>query len=194
MPYHSIIPTAKLFALILLILFGPAIYSPLNGPVRLLVLLLHHWQVPISHLFSLGRLGPVCSPWVSSAFFLTLYSHGLLLNSLGFPSPITLSLILGVHGFAINPILSLLSLLLVCRNPFLLFHIIYCPWFAFSLFPDSFKLIYLLKAHLFILGACDPLFLPLGLNGFFIYLPTLFYLCCWASFFPLRLSKTAINI
>ena len=167
MPYHSIIPTAKLFALILLILFGPAIYSPLNGPVRLLVLLLHHWQVPISHLFSLGRLGPVCSPWVSSAFFLTLYSHGLLLNSLGFPSPITLSLILGVHGFAINPILSLLSLLLVCRNPFLLFHIIYCPWFAFSLFPDSFKLIYLLKAHLFILGACDPLFLPLGLNGFF---------------------------
>ena len=147
-----------------------------------------------THLFSLGRLGPVFSPWVSSAFFLTLYSHGLLLNSLGFPSPITLSLILGVHGFAINPILSLLSLLLVCRNPFLLFHIIYCPWFAFSLFPDSFKLIYLLKAHLFILGACDPLFLPLGLNGFFIYLPTLFYLCCWASFFPLRLSKTAINI
>ena len=41
--YHSIIPAAKLFASILLGLFGPAIYSSPNGPVRPLVLLLHHW-------------------------------------------------------------------------------------------------------------------------------------------------------
>ena len=121
----------------------------------------------MSHLFSLGRLRSVCFPWASSALFLTLHSHGLLLNSLGFLGPITLSLILRAHGLAINPLLSLLSLLWVCHDPFSLFHIIYCPWFAFSFFPGSFKPIYPLKAHLFILWACDPLFLPLGLNEFF---------------------------
>ena len=42
LPYHSIIPVAKLFALILLGLFGLAVYSSPNGPVRPLVLLLHH--------------------------------------------------------------------------------------------------------------------------------------------------------
>ena len=145
--YNSIIPTAKLFASILLGLFRPAVYSSINGPVQPLVLLLHHWRA-------------------SSALFLTLHSHGLLLNYLGFPGPITLSLILGVHGLAINPLLSLLSLLSAYRDPFSLFHIIYCPWFAFSLFPGSFKPIYLLKAHLFISRDCDLLFLPLGLNRF----------------------------
>ena len=109
--YHSIIPAAKLFASILLGLFGPAIYSSPNGPVRPLVLLLHHWWAPVSHLFSLGRLRPICFPWASSALFLTLHSYGLLLNSLGFPCLITLSLILGVYGFVINPLLFLLSLL-----------------------------------------------------------------------------------
>ena len=134
----------------------------------------------MSHLFSLGRLGPVCFPWASSALFLTLHSHGFLLNSLGLPSPITLSLILGAHRFAINPLLSLLSLLWAYHGPFSLFHIIYCPWFVFSLFLGSFKPIYLLKTDLFISWACNPLFLSLGLNGFSIYLPTLFCLC-WAS-------------
>ena len=184
--YHSIISDAKLFSSILLSLFGSAVYSSPNGLVRPLVLLLHHWWAPMSHLFSLGRSGPVCFPWASSALFLTLLYHGLLLNYLGFLGPITLSLILGVHGLAINPLLSLLSLLWVYRGLFSLFHIIYYPWFAFSLFPGSFKSIYLLKAHLFISQACDPLFLPLGLNGFSIYLPTLFCSCCWAS--PFRLD------
>ena len=127
----------------------------------------------MSHLFSLGHPGPVCFPWASSALFLTSHHHELLLNSLGFPSPILLFLILGVHGLAINSLLSLFSLLWVCRDPFSLFHIIYCPWFAFSLFPDSFNLIYLFKTHLFVSWACDPLFLPLGLNGFSIRLPIL---------------------
>ena len=139
----------------------------------------------MSHLFSLGCPGPVCFPWASSAIFLTLHSHEFLLNSLGFLGPITLSLILGVHGFVINLLLSLLSLLWLCRGSFSLFHIIYCPWFDFSLFPDSFKPIYLLKAHIFISWAYDLLFLPLGLNRFSIYLPTLFCLCCWASPFHL---------
>ena len=55
LPYHSIIPAGKLFVLILLGLFGPAIYSSPNGPVRPLILLLYHWQAPVSHLFSLRR-------------------------------------------------------------------------------------------------------------------------------------------
>ena len=183
--YHSIIPATKLFVLILLGLFGPAIYSSPNGPVRPLVLLLHHWWVPLSHMFSLGCPGLVCFPWAFLAIFLTLHSHGLLLNSLGFLGLITLSLILRIHGFAINPLFSLLSLLWAYRSPFSLFHIIYCPLFAFSLFLGSFKPIYLLKAHLFISRACDPLFLPLGLNEFSIYLLTLFYTCCLSSPFHL---------
>ena len=178
LPYHSIIPAAKLLASIPLGLFRPVVYSSPDGPVRPLVLLLQHWQAPVSHLFSLRRPGPVCFPWASSALFLTLHSHGLLLNSLGFLGPITLSLILRVHGLAINPLLSLLSLLWACRGPFSLFHIIYYPWFAFPLFPAPFKPIYLLKTHLFISWACNPLFLPLELNGFSIHLPTLFCPCC----------------
>ena len=139
----------------------------------------------MSHLFSLGRPEPVCFPWVSSVLFLTSHYHGLLLNSLGFPSPITLLPVLKVHGLAINPTLSLLSLLWACCGPFSLFHIIYCPWFVFSLFSGSFKPIYLFKTHLFISWACDPLFLSLGLNGFFIRLSTSFCLCYWASPFHL---------
>ena len=170
-------------------LVGPTVYSFPNGLVWPLVLLLHYWRAPVSHLFSLGRPEPVCFPWASSALFLTLHSHGLLLNSLGFPSLITLSLILGVHGFAINPLLSLLSLLWACHGPFSLFHIIYYPWIAFSLFPDSFKPIYLLKTHFFISWACDPLFLLLGLNGFFYLFANSFMSVLLGFSFPLRLPK-----
>ena len=104
---------------------------------------------------------------------------------MGFLDPITLFLILGVHGLALTPY-------------FLYFHyfgpVIAHSHFStsytahgllFSLFPGSFKPIYLFKTHLFISWAYDPLFLPLGLNGFSIYLPTLFCLCCWASPFHL---------
>ena len=58
--------------------------------------------------------------------------------------------------------------------------------FLFSLFPGSFKLIYPFKAHLFILWACDPLFLQFRLNGFSIHLPILFCPRCWAS--PIHLD------
>ena len=127
LPCHFIIPAAKLFASILLGLFGPAVYSSLNRPVRPLVLLLHHWWASVSHLFSLGRPWPICFPWASSTLFLTLHSHGLSLSSLDFSDLIKLSIINGVHRLAINPLLSLLSLLLACRGPFSPFHIIYCP-------------------------------------------------------------------
>ena len=147
----------------------------------------------MSHLFSLRRPGLICFPWASSNLFLTSHYHGFLLNSLGFPGPIMLFLILGVHGLAINPLLSWLLLLWTCRVPFSLFHIIYYPWFAFSFFSGSFKLIYLLKTHLFISWACDPLFLPLGLNGFSIYLPNLFSICVARLLLPTWASKMALN-
>ena len=54
-PYPFIIPTTKLFASILLGLFVTAVYSSPNGPVRPFVLLLQHWQAPVSNLFSLGH-------------------------------------------------------------------------------------------------------------------------------------------
>ena len=143
--------------------------------------------------FLLGVPSPFAFLRLFLALFLTLHSHEFLLYSLGFPDPITLSLILGAHRLAINPLLSLLSLLWACCGPFSLFHIIYYPWFTFSLFPEFFKPIYPLKAHLLISWACDSLFLPLRINEFSIHLPTLFYhvvrllLSTWAS-------KMAINI
>ena len=146
------------------------------------------------HLFSLRRPKPICFPWTFPTLFLILHSHGLLLNSLGFPDPITLSLILGAHRLAINSLLFLLLLFWACRGPFSLFHIIYCSWFAFSLFPGSFKPIYLLKAHLFILWACDPLFLLVGLNGFSIYLSNSFLSMLLGFFFPLGLPKWPTTI
>ena len=146
----------------------------------------------MSNLFSLGRPRLVCFPWASSALFLTLHFHGLLLNSLGFPGPLTLSLILGVHGLAINLLLSLLSLLWAYRGPFSLFHIIYCPWFVFSLFPSSFKPIYLLKTHLFISRTCDLLFLPLRLK-YFLSICQLFSVCVAGLLLSTWASKMAIN-
>ena len=59
------------------------------------------------------------------------------------------------------------------------------PMICFFSLSGSFKLIYLFKTHLFVSWTCDPLFLPLGLNGFSIHLPTPFCLCCWASPFYL---------
>ena len=55
--------------------------------------------------------------------------------------------------------------------------------FASSLFLNSFRPVYFLKAHLFISWACNLLFLPLGINGFSIYSLTLFCPCYWASSF-----------
>ena len=85
-----------------------------------------------------------------------------LLFSLGHPQPICLP-------WASLGLLSLLALLWACRGPFLLFSHHTLPMgllFAISLFPGSFEPICFLKTHLFISWTCDPLFLPLGLNGF----------------------------
>ena len=134
----------------------------------------HRFWAPLSHFILLGILDPVSS--LSGSFV----PFGLLCpicfpfalpwaftNFIGLPRPNYLILILGAHGLAINPLLSLFSLLWACCSPFLLFHIIYCPWFAFSLFSGSLRPIYLFKTHFFISWAYDPLFLPFRLNGFF---------------------------
>ena len=67
---------------------------------------LHCLRAPLSHFFLLEHSWPICFPWASLAHFLILYSHELLLTLLGFPSLITLSLILGAHGLSVNPLLS----------------------------------------------------------------------------------------
>ena len=66
---------------------------------------LHCLWALLSHFFLLEHPWPICFPWVSSAHFLILHTHGLLLTLLGFPDPITLSF-LGAHEFSINPLLS----------------------------------------------------------------------------------------
>ena len=58
---------------------------------------------PIPFLF--GHPWPICFLLASLAHFLILYSHGFLLILLDFLDPITLSFILGAHGFSINPLL-----------------------------------------------------------------------------------------
>ena len=133
--YHSIIPAVMLFDPSLLGLFGPAAYSSLNDSTWSLGFLLHCLQAPVPHLFPLGHPWPIRFPWASSTLFLILRSYGLLLTPLDFPDPITLSFILGAHGFSISPLLSLLALLRACCGSFSLFYITYYSWVCyFSLF------------------------------------------------------------
>ena len=144
-----------------------------------------------SHLdFLVTLLAGSCVPfsfWASLAHlpqpFIVLCSYGFFLTPLGFLGPITLSFILGAHGLSINPLLSFLALLWADCGPFLLSTSYTAHEFATSLFLGSFRPVCFLKAHLFISWACDPLFLSLELNGFSIFLLTLFYPCCWASSF-----------
>ena len=74
--------------------------------------------------FFLGILGPFAflGPFPNFCIPMSFY-----LTSLGFPGPISLSLVLGAHGLAINPLLSLFVLFLACCGLFSLFYITYCP-------------------------------------------------------------------
>ena len=157
--------------------FGPAMYSFPNGLTRPWAFLPMGSCVP----FFLGHPWPICLSWASSAPFTNFVFPWAFTDFIGLPRPNYFILILGVYGLAINPLLSLLALLWVCRDPFLLFSHHTVPMdllLTISLFPGSFELICFLKAHLLISWTCDPLFLPLGLNGFFVLclLPT--SLCC----------------
>ena len=55
---------------------------------------------------SFGHPRPDCFLWASSTCLLIPHSHGLFTNFIGLPRPNNLILILGVHGPAINPLLS----------------------------------------------------------------------------------------
>ena len=119
--------------------------------------------------FSLGHPWPICLPWASSTLLLTLYSHGLLLTSFSFPGPITSYSSLGFMGLPSIPY----SLYLHCYGPteahsyFFSHHTLPMGLLlTISLFLNSFEPICLLKAHLLVSWTCDPLFLPLELNGF----------------------------
>ena len=126
----------------------------------------------------MGFCVPFVFPWASLAYLLALGFLGHFTNYvfpwaftdfIGLLRPNYFILILGVYGPVINPLLSLLALLWAYRSLFLLFSHHTLPMgllFAISLFPGSFEPICFLKAHLLISWTCDPLFLPLGLNGF----------------------------
>ena len=109
---------------------------------------------------------PICFIWVSLVLLLTLHSHEFLLTSLGFLGPITLFSSLRFIGLP-------LTLYFLCLHHFgptmALSHFSIshtAHGYAIFLFPGSFKPTCLFKTHLFISWTCDPLFLPLGPNGF----------------------------
>ena len=158
-------------------------YSFPNGLTRPWVFLPMGSNVPfvfpwasLAHLLALGFLGPFTN-------FVFLWAFT---NFIEFLWPNYFILILGVYGSAINPLLSLLALLWVCRSPFLLFSHHTLPMgllLTISLFSDSFEPIFFLKAHLLISWTYDPLFLPLGLNGFCsLSFANFSVLLGWASF------------
>ena len=106
-----------------------------------------------------------------------LYSHGPLLSLLGFPGP-NYHILYFWGLWAFHQLLTYLIQYFVPLWPILAFlhHIL--PMGLLFLSPDSFRPVCLLKAHLFILWAYDPLFLSFGLNGFLLNLLTLFFPYC----------------
>ena len=133
--------------------------------------------------FLLGILGPFAFlglPWPFSELYVPMRFYQLLwasLTQLSYPSS------LGLMGFPSAPYFLYLHYfrLAIAHSYFSTSHIAH--GFATSLSPSSFRPIWFLKAHLFISWVWDPLFLPLGLDGFSIHLLTLFCPCCWASSF-----------
>ena len=128
---------------------------------------------------------------------------GFLLTSLGFPGPITLSLFLGSWACH-KPLTLLVCIVLGLRRPFSHFSTSYSAHgmlflsFLASLSPlASSRSIYLFVGpmiHLFICWACDPLFLPLGPNGSFCYLPCQFFVALIIGLFCLPgLPQMALN-
>ena len=190
--YHSAIPVVMLFNPSLLGFFGPTAYSSLNDSIWSLDSYSCYFGLFFFYIacgllypiyFFLGILGSFAflgHPW---PFFLILCSHGLLLTLLDFPSPITLSFILGAHGLSINPLLSLLALIRVCYGPFSLFYNTYYPQVCYfslraPLGPFAFsRLIYLLYRPM-IHYSCHS-----GLMVFSNHSLTLLCPYCWASSF-----------
>ena len=147
--------------------FKPTVYS------------FSQWLGMATGFLTFGLLCPFCPslghPWPTCFLWASL---NLLRTSLGFPDPITLFLSLGFMGLPLTPYFLCLHYFgpTVAHSHFSLLYAAH--EYAISLFPGFFKPICLFKAHLFISWACDPLFLPLGPNGFAICLSTLYCPCC----------------
>ena len=133
----------------------------------------------MSYLFPFGHPWPTYFPWAFLALSNSVFPW-VFTNSFGLPCP---------NYFILHPWGSW-----ACQQPLTFFVFVTSgllwPILTFlhhilpmGFSPGSFKPICFLKAHLLILWAYDPLFLPLGLNSFFICLLTLFCLCCWVSSF-----------
>ena len=76
LPYHFAISTIVLLDLILLGLFGLAVYVPPSDSMYSLGLFLHCLWAPVSH-FPLGHPWPIWLPWASSALFQSCFPMGL---------------------------------------------------------------------------------------------------------------------
>ena len=83
----------------------PAVYPFSQWPIVGTVLLLLMGSY-VSLGFSFGHPWSDCFPWASSAHLLIPHSYGLFTNFIGLPRPNNLILIFGVHGPAINSLLS----------------------------------------------------------------------------------------
>ena len=140
LPYCFVILVVALFDPSLLGLFGFVAYSSFNDLVQSFGLFGY-----------VGHPWPIYFPWTLLAIFLSLHSHRFLLTPLSFPDPITLSFIFGAHGLSINPYFPYFHYFgpTVAHSHFSTLHTAH--EFASSLFPGSFRPVYFLKAHLFIL-------------------------------------------
>ena len=147
----------------------------------------------MSLLFSLGHPWLIYLPWASSALLLTLYSHGLLLTLLGSPTQLLHTHSWGLWAYHQSPTLFACIALGLPWPIFTSFSHHTLPiglLLTISLFLSSFKPICFLKTHLLISWTYDPLFLPLGLNGFCpLSFANFFMLLGWASFLTFGFHK-----
>ena len=181
----------------------------LAGPLWACRLFFSQWPNTAIGSFIASLVGscvPFVFPWVSRARLLSLGFPSPFLN-FAFPWAFTKFFGLFWPNYIMphpwgswahhQPFTFFAFITLGLPWPILAFPYHILPMVCFSLFLGSFKFIYLIKAHLFISWTYDPLFLPLRLNGFSIYLPNSFLSMLLGFFFPLGLPKwpsTYINI
>ena len=172
-------------------LFGFVVYSSPNGPVWSLVLLLHHWRAPVSHLFSFRSSCPICFPWAS--FALNFAFPWAFIEFFGFSQPNHIILYPWGSWACYQP---LTFFTFITLGLFSLFHIIYCPWFALFFFSLSFHaplssfipLRPICLSH----GLVIHYFCRLGLMGF-LSIYQLFSICVVGLLLFTWTSKMAIN-
>ena len=146
---------------------------------------------PLAHFFLLGHPQPICFPWASSAHFLILHSHGLLLTLFSFPDPITVSFILGAHGLSINPLLSyFVTLVLLWPILTFLHHIM--PMSLLSLSGGSFRPVCFPQGPLIYFIGLRTIVPTIQLNSFSNHPLILLCLYCWVSSYYWA-SKIGIN-